>query len=87
MLPYPITPLHKMKMESEIKTQTKIDSSINGKRVSLLYLDDPHPDIKTGDQGTVEGIIKEHNVNLLCVNWDNGSKLRLIQDVDTWKII
>ena len=62
-----------------------------GDRIVLLNMDDPFGPIKPGTFGTVIGIQKlpfklsdnERDFHYQ-IDWDNGSKLSLEPDVDTW---
>lgn len=52
-------------------------------RVELVYMDDKYaPPI--GTKGTVFGV---DDIGDIMVNWDNGSKLKVIYGVDEIKII
>jgi len=50
-----------------------------GKRVELIRMEDPYTDLKKGDMGTVKGVDR---IGQIMVNWDNGSTLSLIPDLD-----
>ena len=55
-----------------------------GKRVRLISMsDDPDP-IKPGTEGLVESI---DDLGHLQVNWDNGRKLSLIVNIDTFDVL
>jgi len=55
-----------------------------GQRVELIKMDDPYSKLKPGTQGTVEHI---DNTGTVFVNWDTGSKLGLIPDVDEYRML
>ena len=55
-----------------------------GSRVELISMDDPYTKLKQGDQGTVDFI---DDANVIHVNWDNGSSLGLLDDVDQYKVL
>ncbi|MGL4283995.1 MAG: DUF4314 domain-containing protein [Eubacterium aggregans] len=52
-----------------------------GSRVELVQMDDAQAP-PVGTQGTVTGV---DDTGSLLVNWDNGSSLNVIFDVDRWK--
>jgi hypothetical protein len=59
-----------------------------GDRVVLIYLDDPYSHIPVGTKGTVEEVQTipfpgkaDYNYRMI---WDNGSRLALEPDTDTW---
>lgn len=56
----------------------------NGKRVMLVYMDDKHTKLKSGDMGTAEDY---DDIGQLHVSWDSGSSLALIPDVDKWTFV
>lgn len=55
-----------------------------GQRVRLEYTDDPHTNLKPGDEGTVQLVDGAHTVH---IKWDSGSNLGLIPGVDRWTIL
>lgn len=52
-----------------------------GSRVELVQMDDAQAP-PVGTQGTVTGV---DDTGSLLVDWDNGSSLNVIFDVDRWK--
>ena len=68
-----------------------IDDSQEGKRVELVRCNDPYTELKSGDKGTIQFMLVQSDPsiceNQLCVNWDNGSNLMLLQGKDSWRII
>jgi len=70
---------------------TTLDESLKGKRIELVYCDDPYTELKAGDKGTVEFILRQcdHGIceDQLFVNWDNGSSLMLLLGRDKFKIL
>lgn len=68
-----------------------IDKSQKGKRVELVRCDDPYTELKPGDKGTIQFMLVQSDPriceNQLCVDWDNGSSLMLLQGKDSWRII
>lgn len=60
------------------------NSNIIGKRVELINMKDDYTDLKQGDKGTIRG---KDALGDLLVDWDNGSGLKLIPNVDEYKII
>jgi hypothetical protein len=62
-----------------------------GDRIVLLNMDDPFGPVKPGTFGTVIGVEKvpfrlvdEESDFHYKIDWDNGSKLALEPEVDTW---
>lgn len=68
-----------------------IDKSQTGKRIELISCDDEYTELKSGDKGTIEFMITQSDPriceNQLCVNWDNGSSLMLLQGKDSWRVL
>jgi hypothetical protein len=59
-------------------------SELIGKRVRLVFTEDPYTRLKTGDTGTVSFI---DDTGTVFVNWDNGSSLGLIPREDNWEYL
>ena len=64
-----------------------IDKTNAGRRVQLVYCNDPYTNLKCGDQGTYEyanrcGFETQHSIK-----WDNGSTLMLLEGVDSFKFL
>ncbi|MBA3900756.1 MAG: DUF4314 domain-containing protein [Bacteroidetes bacterium] len=57
---------------------------LTGKRVRLIFMNDIHTSLRTGDEGTVKYVDAINNIH---VDWDNGSGLALIPGVDLWEEI
>lgn len=55
-----------------------------GKQVKLIRMEDPYTKLKTGDIGTIRG---EDAIGNILVDWESGSKLSLIPNVDEYEII
>jgi len=70
---------------------TEVDESMKGKRIELISCDDPYTELKTGDRGTIEFILRQSDHRIcedqLSVNWDNGSSLMLLIGKDRYKIL
>jgi len=70
---------------------TTLDESLKGKRIELVYCNDPHTELKVGDKGTVEFILRQSDHRIcedqLFVDWDNGSSLILLMGKDRFKIL
>lgn len=49
-----------------------------GDRILLIHMDDPRP-VPDGTRGTVSHI---DDANQIHMNWDNGSRLAIIQGID-----
>jgi hypothetical protein len=59
------------------------DLELTGKRVTLIRMEDPYTDLRPGDKGTIKG---EDHMGHILVNWDRGSSLSLVPDVDEYYI-
>jgi hypothetical protein len=55
-----------------------------GARVRLEYTSDPHTRLVPGDIGTVFLVDSTGTVH---VNWDSGSSLGLVPNVDRWTVL
>lgn len=55
-----------------------------GTRVELITMDDAYSKLRPGDQGTVIGV---DDIGTIHVNWDCGSLLGVLYDVDKCKKI
>lgn len=53
-----------------------------GMRIELIYLHDPWCKIPKGTRGTVDHI---DSLETAHVNWDNGSTLGIIPEIDKWR--
>lgn len=59
------------------------ESELTGKRVTIIRMEDPYTDLRPGSKGTIKG---EDDMGHILVNWDNGSSLNLIPDLDEYHI-
>lgn len=57
---------------------------IVNKRVRLIRMEDPYTKLKEGDEGTITG---EDGLGHILINWDNGSSLHLIPEIDEYEIL
>ena len=55
-----------------------------GKRVRLLFADDPYTDVKPGMEGTVD---YTDDAGTVHCTWENGSCLGLLPGIDRWEWI
>ena len=55
-----------------------------GKKVKLIRMEDPYTKLKPGDQGTIKSV---DGIGNILVDWESGSTLSLIPDVDEYEII
>jgi hypothetical protein len=65
-------------------------SDIVGKRVELVYTDDPYTKLKPGDRGAVTDISEipfGDTPYQIWVNWDNHVTFALLPGHDTYKIV
>lgn len=58
-----------------------------GDRVELIYINDTWTKLKKGDRGTVSKVEFDNSDALIWVDWDNGEKLALLEEIDKFKII
>jgi hypothetical protein len=58
-----------------------------GKRIRLPFTSDPYTTLKDGDLGTVTDINELTEFTQIGVKWDNGHRLMLIKDRDTFEIL
>ena len=49
-----------------------------GQRVALVYTDDPHTELRPGDEGTVVG--HDEHTSTVDIGWDCGSRLSMCLD-------
>jgi len=61
-----------------------MDTTLKGKRVRLINMNDLHTNLVNGDEGTIQFI---DGIGQIHVNWDNGSTLALIPGEDEYKIL
>lgn len=60
------------------------DNELTGKRVRIVRLEDPYTRLKPGDEGTVRGV---DDMGHILMNWDNGSNLNMIPELDEFDVI
>ena len=64
---------------AKLKPELKV-----GDRIFLIRMEDLYPSVFPGQEGTVKKIVDLFGVRGYEVDWDNGSKLSLWSDVDSW---
>lgn len=66
---------------------TVFSYALTGRRVKLLFTDDPFTNLRVNDMGTIQYTL-EHQLmeSQLVIDWDNGSKLMLLEGVDMYEI-
>ena len=57
-----------------------------GDRVELLFINDTWTKLQKGDKGTVFKI-ENGDDSLIWVEWDNGERLALLEEIDKFKVI
>ena len=63
------------------------DFSLSNKRIQLVKTLDPYTELKPGDMGTIEYVIKNRMLeDQISVQWDNGSNLMMLIGVDEYII-
>lgn len=60
-----------------------MNSDLVGKRVRLVSMDD----FQAPPFGTCGTVVSVDDIGTVHVNWDNGSRLGLIKDVDIYEVI
>lgn len=60
------------------------NNNLIGKRVRIIRLEDPYTRLKSGDEGTISYIDDSGSI---FVDWDSGSKLALLPDLDEYEFI
>jgi len=58
-------------------------SELTGKRITIIRMEDPYTELRPGAKGTITG---EDDMGHILVQWDNGSSLSLIPEVDEFHI-
>ena len=66
-----------------------LDKTLQGRRIELIYSDDPYTKLKKGDQGTIkyERYDDLWGDEFVSVHWDSGSTLSLIRGRDSFNIL
>ncbi len=66
-----------------------LDKTLAGRRIKLIYSDDPYTKLKKGDLGTIkwERYDDLWGDDSISVNWDSGSTLSLISGRDRYSIL
>jgi hypothetical protein len=67
-----------------IPTDMNENSNLIGKRVRIIRLEDPYTKLKSGDEGKISYI---DDMGSIFVDWDSGSKLALLPDIDEYEIL
>jgi hypothetical protein len=57
-----------------------------GDRIVSIHMDGDNPSVPIGTKGTVMGSSQTPFGKNIQVDWDNGSKLDLLDDVDVWML-
>lgn len=64
------------------------DFSLSSKRIQLVKTLDPYTELKPGDLGTIEYVIKNNMIeDQISVQWDNGSNLMMLIGLDDYIIL
>lgn len=58
-----------------------------GDKVICVNMDDPYSPISPGTMGSVNNVSEVQGDTIYYISWINGSKLALIDGVDSWKKI
>jgi len=67
-----------------IDTGMEKNNNLIGRRVRIIRLEDPYTRLKSGDEGTISYIDDSGSI---FVDWDSGSKLALLPDLDEYEFI
>jgi hypothetical protein len=73
-----------IKKWSEFTNESFEDNELTGKRVRIVRLEDPYTNLKPGDEGVVRGV---DDMGHILMNWDNGSTLNILPEMDEFDII
>jgi hypothetical protein len=66
-------------------TTTKKGNEMTNVRITLIHTNDPHTNLRPGDQGTLtRSRIDPWGDRVVSVKWDSGSSLSLIEGQDRW---
>jgi|SRR3989304_8619718 len=64
------------------------DMTLSGKRIQLIHTNDPYTDLKEGDLGTIEYVMKHETIeDQISIQWDNGSTLMMLVGIDEYIIL
>ena len=66
------------------KNKEQLEKLYKGKYIELIFMLDKYANLKAGDKGKCIGVDDACNV---LMKWNNGSKLSLIPEIDSFKII
>ena len=73
--------------KKEMSYPANWDFSLSNKRIQLVKTLDPYTELKPGDMGTIEYVIKNRMLeDQISVQWDNGSNLMMLIGVDEYII-
>lgn len=68
-----------------------LDREHAGRRVRLVRCTDPYTDLRPGDEGDVQFVnsydLGDGPQSTLCVKWDSGSSLSLVEGEDQWVLL
>ena len=68
-----------------MKKEAKVfGKEIVGKQIKLVFMDDPYSELQPGETGTVSMV---DDAGIIHVDWDNGSKLGIIQGIDEFEFL
>jgi len=62
----------------------KEKDNLIGKRVRIIRLEDPYTKLRSGEEGKISYI---DDMGSIFVDWDSGSKLALLPDIDEYEIL
>lgn len=69
---------------SEMLQEEPDAQPIEGQRVRLLSTPTGWTRLRAGDEGTVRFV---DSAGVVCVDWDNGSKMSLLPGQDRWETL
>tara|TARA_Y100000034_G_C6559373_1_gene241999 strand:+ start:276 stop:497 length:222 start_codon:yes stop_codon:yes gene_type:complete len=66
-----------------------LDRTLEGRRVKLIYSDDPFTKLKRGDLGTIkyERLDDIWGEDTVSISWDSGSTLSMIRGRDSFELL
>lgn len=69
---------------TQLELMARAYKHLEGKRVRLKHTSDPYTRLQSGAEGTVSLV---DAIGTIHVNWDNGSRLGLVPNEDSWEVI
>jgi hypothetical protein len=68
-------------------TTPTFDYTLKGKRIRLIYTDDPYTKLRSGDMGTIKYTFDNLNDRNIAIKLDSGSTLSLVEMKYNYEIL